>query len=88
MKDGDRYEEVLGVIRTLAQEGTIPPRLKRAKLGPKTKVDKLGLDSMGLVSLITEIEIRTHTTLSDNLLATVTTLEDLAGALADASEGN
>lgn len=73
---------VIDAIRHLAAFGRIPRDLASRPLAGSTALDALGIDSLGKLELLTEIEERVDVTLSESLLQGLRTLEDLARAVA------
>jgi acyl carrier protein len=75
-------EIVVSAIRHLAARKLIPGDLATRPLDGSTALDELGLDSLGKVELITEIEERADVALSEAALQGLRTLDDLARAVA------
>ena len=75
-------EIVIDAIRHLATLKLIPSDLASRPLAGSTGLDELGIDSLGKLELLTEIEERADVTLSEGLLQGLCTLEDLARAVA------
>ena len=73
---------VIGAIRHLAARKLIPGDLATRPLDASTALDDLGIDSLGKLELLTEIEERADVTLSEGLLQGLRTLDDLARAVA------
>lgn len=49
-------DEVITVIRQLARDGDMPKALAAAPIGAGTRLDQLGLDSLGKVNLVAAID--------------------------------
>ena len=77
---------VIGAIRHLARGKRIPSDLRDRALDGTTPIDELGLDSLGKIELLTEIEDRADVMLSEGLLVGICTLDDLAHAVAKVKE--
>jgi acyl carrier protein len=74
---------VIESIRLLASEGSLPGNLATAPLDGNTRVDDLGADSLGKLSLLSEIENRADVIISESKITNMRTLDDLAIALAE-----
>jgi acyl carrier protein len=77
---------VIGAIRHLASRKLIPSDLATRQLDGATAIDALGIDSLGKLELLTEIEERADVLLSEGLLQGMRTLDDLARAVAQVKE--
>jgi acyl carrier protein len=77
---------VIGAIRHLAARKLIPADLANRPLDGATALDELGIDSLGKLELLTEIEERADIALSEGLLQGLRTLDDLARAVAQVKE--
>jgi acyl carrier protein len=77
---------VIGAIRHLARGKRIPSDLHDRPLDGATLIDSLGIDSLGKIELLTEIEDRADVMLSEGLLVGIRTLDDLAHAVAKVKE--
>jgi acyl carrier protein len=75
-------DTVIGAIRHLASLKLIPSDLSSRPLDGATAIDELGIDSLGKLELISEIEERADVLLSEGLLQGLKTLDDLARAVA------
>jgi acyl carrier protein len=85
MADVDRsLDVVIAAIRALAARGELPRDLAEWKLTPSTEIDELGIDSMGTLALLSELEERADVALGESALAGVRTLADLGRVLVDA----
>jgi acyl carrier protein len=73
---------VIGAIRHLASLKLIPADLANRPLDGSTTLDELGIDSLGKLELLTEIEERADVMLSEGMLQGLRTLDDLARAVA------
>lgn len=77
---------VIAAIRHLAARKLIPADLANRPLDGATALDELGIDSLGKLELLTEIEERADVALSEGLLQGLRTLDDLARAVAHVKE--
>lgn len=77
---------VIAAIRHLAARKLIPADLANRPLDGTTALDELGIDSLGKLELLTEIEERADVSLSEGLLQGLRTLDDLARAVAQVKE--
>jgi acyl carrier protein len=77
---------VIGAIRHLAERRLIPGDLASRPLDGTTQLDELGIDSLGKLELLSEIEERADVMLSEGLLQGLRTLDDLARAVAQVKE--
>ncbi len=75
---------VIGALRHLASCKLVPADLATRPLDGSTALDELGIDSLGKLELLTEIEERADVTLSEGMLQGLRTLDDLARAVATA----
>lgn len=70
--------EVLeSIVRELAAKGTLPKELKTLELKPELVLDDLGIDSLGMASMLTELEDRLDVMLPDDALEKLTTVGDI-----------
>ncbi len=72
-------ERVIGVIRTLAAEDELPPRLETATISGEDTAETLGLDSIGAFSLVDRLEAEIGVPLPDDFLG----LGDSVSAIAE-----
>ncbi len=72
------FEILVYTIRSLAKERQLPKKLANKELLPSTLLDDLGMDSLGQLNLISELEERIDTTFPESGLGGMETLEDLA----------
>ena len=79
-------ELVISAIRHLAERRLIPADLASRPLDGATAIDELGIDSLGKLELVTEIEERADVLLSESLLPGLRTLDDLARAVNQVKE--
>ena len=79
-------ELVISAIRHLATRKLIPSDLASRPLDGSTALDELGIDSLGKLELLTEIEERADVVLSEAVLPGLRTLEDLARAVTQVKE--
>ncbi len=77
---------VIAAIRDLARRGALPGDLVGRELSAGTTIDELSIDSMAKLDLISELEVRADTALSEGMIQGLRTLGDLADALAAAKE--
>jgi len=77
---------VIGAIRHLAERRLIPADLASRPLDGSTALDELGIDSLGKLELLTEIEERADVLLSEAVLPGLRTLDDLARAVTHVKE--
>jgi acyl carrier protein len=77
---------VIGAIRHLARGKRIPSDLVERALDGATPIDELGMDSLGKIELLTEIEDRADVMLSEGMLVGLRTLDDLAHAVTKVKE--
>lgn len=77
---------VIDAIRHLAARKLIPADLASRALDGATPIDDLGIDSLGKLELLSEIEERADVMLSEGLLQGLRTLDDLARAVAQVKE--
>lgn len=77
---------VIDAIRHLAERKLIPGDLASRSLDGATQIDELGIDSLGKLELLSEIEERADVMLSEGLLQGLRTLDDLARAVAQVKE--
>lgn len=62
-------------------------RLAERELLPSTSLEDLGADSLGQLSLLSELEERIDRTFSESALSGINTLEDLANMMSELSNG-
>ena len=77
---------VIAAIRHLAARKLLPSDLASRPLDGSTALDELGIDSLGKLELLTEVEERADVALSEGLLQGLRTLDDLARAVAQVKE--
>ncbi len=77
---------VIDAIRHLAERKLLPADLASHPLDGTTSLDELGIDSLGKLELLSEIEERADVMLSEGLLQGLRTLDDLARAVAQVKE--
>jgi acyl carrier protein len=85
--NGDGYAIVVDAIRLLAKDGDLPRELGTRALSPTDRIEDLGLDSVGKINLLLEIEQALGSKLSERRLAHVVTLRDLANVVESAARG-
>jgi acyl carrier protein len=74
---------VLDVLRDLSRERVIPADIADMPLSAATEIDDLGIDSIGKLNLLSELEDRADLALSESSLSGKRTLGDLAAVLAE-----
>ena len=72
------FEIVVETIRELARGNQLPKRLAEKELLPSTLLEDLGMDSLGQLNLLSELEERIDDTFSESAISGIDTLEDLA----------
>jgi acyl carrier protein len=72
---------VIEAIRHLSRRGTLPKDLADRALAGDTPIDALGIDSLGKLDLLSELEERADMTLSESMILGLRTLEDIAHML-------
>lgn len=73
---------VVGAITSLADRGVLPRDLSSWQLDASTEIDALGIDSLGKLNLLSELEERADVAISEGDLPGLKTLGDL-GRLID-----
>ncbi len=79
-------DTVIAAIRHLASLRRVPSDLLNHPLNGATAIDELGIDSLGKLELLSEIEERADVLLSEGLLQGLRTLDELARAVAQVKE--
>lgn len=72
------FEIVVETIRDLARDNQLPKRLADKELLPSTLLEDLGMDSLGQLNLLSELEERIDDTFSESAISGIDTLGDLA----------
>ena len=72
---------VIEAIRHLSRRGALPKELATRALAGDTAIDALGIDSLGKLDLLSELEERADMTLSESMILGLRTLEDIARML-------
>jgi len=72
---------VMKAIRSLAERGEVPRDLAQRALAAETTIEELAIDSLGKLSLLTELEDLADVGLSEGMLAGLRTLGDMARML-------
>ena len=72
---------VLATLRDMSQQRIIPADIAEMSLSAATEIDALGIDSIGKLNLLSELEERGDLALSESALHGRRTLGDLAAAL-------
>lgn len=73
---------VAAAIRSLAERGVLPRDLAGWRLDADTEIDGLGIDSLGKLNLLTELEERADVAISEGDLPGLRTLGDLGRLIA------
>jgi acyl carrier protein len=71
------FEALSKSIRSLARDGDLPARLMTEELDPSTRISELGLDSLGNLTLLDELEQMTGVEVPDNAIAPDSSLADI-----------
>lgn len=83
------FEEALDLVRVtirrLSAEGAIPPTLDLDVICGATEIDKIGLDSLDKLNVVQELQRVSGISISEERIATIVTVGDLAQSLADGS---
>jgi acyl carrier protein len=74
---------ILDTLRDLSKQRVIPSDIAEMSLSGETEIDALGIDSIGKLNLLSELEERADMALSEGALQGRRTLGDLASALAE-----
>ena len=72
------FSLVLAALRALAGRGEIPRDIANRELTSESTIDELGIDSLGKLALLTELEDRTDIVIGEGALQGLKTLGDLA----------
>lgn len=80
------FEIVVETIRDLARDNQLPKRLADKELLPSTQLEDLGMDSLGQLNLLSELEERIDATFSETAISGIDTLADLAEIVAQSIE--
>jgi acyl carrier protein len=72
---------VVAAIHSLAERGVLPRDLAAWHLDAGTEIDALGIDSLGKLNLLSELEDRADVAISEGDLPGLKTLGDLAALL-------
>ncbi len=72
------FEVVVNTIRDLARDNQLPKRLAEKELLPSTLLEDLGMDSLGQLNLLSELEERIDDTFAESAISGIDTLADLA----------
>lgn len=81
MRQEDALTRLVESIRFLAVAGGVPHDLAHLPLGAETRIEDLGVDSVGKLVLLNEVESRIDYPIPDGALAGVTTLGEMARLL-------
>ena len=74
------YEETLKVTTDIIQKHVEPSKAEGIRPADNIQAD-LGLDSLGVMEVVAEIEDRFNITIPNDMLSTIVTVEDVAKAL-------
>jgi len=69
------------IVRELARKGTLPKELATLELTPDLVLDEMGIDSLGMASMLTELEDRVGEGLPDDALERFRTVGDIVAYL-------
>ena len=83
----DMVDAVISLIRSLAQDGDLPRDLAAASLGAETRLEQLGLDSLGKMHLLSAIDERLHIFIPDDAVHPEMTIGVLANKVASKQRG-
>lgn len=72
---------IRNAVRILAERRTIPKALVDMPLEPHTLIDDLGIDSLGLASLLSELEEQSGVDFPDDVLSTFLRVKDITDYL-------
>lgn len=86
MINNKSFEIVVEAIRDLARDNQLPKRLADKELLPSTLLEDLGMDSLGQLNLLSELEERIDDTFSESAISSIDTLEDLAEIITKSRE--
>jgi acyl carrier protein len=81
-------EKLVGVLRELAGEDELPAHLKEGPIGAADTVTSLGLDSLGVVTVIERLEEMTGVPIPDDFIEMEDTIAGIAARLAGLGEGS
>lgn len=73
---------VVDAIQSLASRGVLPRDLAGWQLDAATEIDALGIDSLGKLNLLSELEERAYVAISEGDLPGLRTLGDLGRLIA------
>ena len=74
------YEETLRITTDIFQRHVEPEKAKAIRPADNIQAD-LGLDSLGVMEVVAEIEDRFEITIPNDMLSSIVTVEDVAKAL-------
>lgn len=80
-------EKLVGVLRELAGEDELPAHLKEGPIGESDTVTSLGLDSLGVVTVIERLEEMTGIPIPDDFIEMEDTIAGIAARLAGLAQG-
>jgi acyl carrier protein len=86
--NNNSFQIVVETVRDLARDKQIPKRLVDAKLFPSTLLEDLGMDSLGQLNLLSELEERIDATFSETAISGIDTRDDLAEIVAQSGKIN
>jgi len=81
-------EKLVGVLRELAREDELPAHLKEGPIGEADTVTSLGLDSLGVVTVIERLEEMTGVPIPDDFIEMEDTISGIASRLAGLTQGS
>lgn len=71
-------DQIKNLLLDNARSGVLPSHVATMELGPETRVEELGLDSLGKMSLLTGLMDLTDKFLADDAIKESSTLADIA----------
>lgn len=77
---------IIQLINDLIADGTLPSRLKTVSLGPATRLNDLGFDSIASVALLSGLMDVTDKYLPDSLFADNPSLQEIAQRISEIHE--
>ena len=81
-------DKLVAVLRELANEDELPAHLKEGPIGEADTVTSLGLDSLGVVTVIERLEEMTGVPIPDDFIEMEDTIAGIAARLAGLGQGS
>ena len=81
-------DKLVSVLRELANEDELPAHLKEGPIGEADTVTSLGLDSLGVVTVIERLEEMTGIPIPDDFIEMEDTIAGISARLAGLEKGN